>query len=396
MFTRRDLLQHTSLLALAPTVPAFLARTARGARLGGDGRILVVLQLDGGNDGLGTVVPFADEEYARLRPTLRVGRDDVLKLGDSLGLHPALKGLAALHERGRLAVVQGVGYPNPNRSHEVSLAIWHTSRFDLEEHRGHGWLGRALDGAPPPARGTPSAVLAGSDPLPSALFARQAVSATVDALDEHALADLGAFDVEAPAAGASAADYVRRTTLEARSTVERLRDLAQVKGKEVSYPTSELARRLRLVAQMIQAGLETPVYYAVQPGYDTHAVQREVHHRLLAELGDAVQAFFRDLEASGLAERVLLMTFSEFGRRTAENASFGTDHGHAAPMFLVGGGLRPGVHGPPPDLSRLVDGDVAMSVDFRAVYATVLERWLGLESAAALAGEFEPLSILTD
>jgi uncharacterized protein (DUF1501 family) len=189
-------------------------------------------------------------------------------------------------------------------------------------------------------------------------------------------------------------DFLRRTTLEARSTVERLRDLARVSGKGAPYPTTELARRLRLVAQLIEAGLETPVYYAVQPGYDTHALQGEIHRRLLAELGDAVHAFFQDLEASGLAERVLLMTFSEFGRRVEENASFGTDHGTAAPMFLAGSALRPGLHGAAPSLGELVDGDPAMSVDFRSVYATVLERWLGLESRAALAGEFEPLPFL--
>ena len=392
MITRRDLLQRTPLLALTPTVPAFLARSVAG--MGSAGRILVVLQLSGGNDGLNTVVPFRDEEYARVRPNLGIGRDKVLKLSDAMGLNPALKGLAALHERGRLAVLQGVGYPNPNRSHEVSTAIWHTARFDLDEHRGYGWLGRALDEAAPPASGTPSAVLAGSDPLPGALFARRAVSATVDTLDEYALADLGALDAAPPSTGVSTEDYVRRTTLEARSTVARLRELAKVAGKEAPYPTTELARRLRLVALMIQAGLETPVYYAVQPGYDTHILQLEVHRRLLSELGDAVHAFFQDLEANGLAERVLLVTFSEFGRRVAENASFGTDHGTAAPMFLVGGGVRAGLHGDAPDLSALVDGDLAQSLDFRAVYATLLEGWLGLRSASALDGTFAPLPLL--
>jgi uncharacterized protein (DUF1501 family) len=274
------------------------------------------------------------------------------------------------------------------------MAIWHTARFERDDLRGHGWLGRALDAAPPPPKGVPSAVVAGAVPLPGALFSRRAVSATVDTLDEYAHADLAA-----PRAGMHEAvndneAFVRRTSLEARETVERLRDLAQVKGPAARYPTSELARRLELVAQMIKAGLETPVYYAVQPGYDTHFLQAPPHAVLLSELDGAVQAFFADLEASQLAERVLLMTFSEFGRRAEENASLGTDHGAAAPMFLVGPGVQSGLHGRTASLGELVDGDLATALDFRAVYATVLERWLGLEAEATLAGAFEPLPIL--
>jgi uncharacterized protein (DUF1501 family) len=394
MLTRRALIQQTSLLALAPTVPAFLARTVRAARGGTAGHVLVVVQLDGGNDGLNTVVPFTDEHYPRVRPTLKLATDRLLKLDGSVGLHPALKGLAALHERGELAVVQGVGYPNPNRSHDVSMAIWHTARFEREEQKGHGWLGRALDGGTPPPKGVPSAVVAGADPLPSALFARQAVSASVNTLDEYAHADLGALEDELPRGDESVEDYVRRTTLQAKSTVERLRELARATGAGSKYPSTELARRLALVAELVKAGLETPVYYVVQPGYDTHYLQADGHARLLGELGDAVLAFRDDLASCGLAERVLLMTFSEFGRRVEENASFGTDHGTASQMFLVGPAVAAGLHGETPSLAELEDGDLKMSLDFRTVYATVLERWLGLSSGVALDGVFEPLPLL--
>ncbi len=393
MITRRDLLQRTPLLALAPTVPSFLARSARAARMDGSGRVLVVIQLDGGNDGLNTVVPFADDAYARARPKLRLKRDEVLRVGDTVGLHPALKSLAKLHERGRLAIVQGVGYPNPNRSHDVGMGNWQTARFDVEEHRGYGWLGRALDDARPPSAGTPSAVLAGADPLPVALSARRAVSAAVNTLEEYALADIGSFDGGAASTGRGAEDFVRRTTLDARATVERLRELARVAGGGATYPATELARRLRLVAQMIQAGLETPVYYAVQRGYDTHITQPGTHRALLAELGDAVQAFFQDLEASGLAERVLLMTFSEFGRTVEENASFGTDHGTAAPMFVMGGRVKGGLVGAHPSLADLADGDLKHHTDFRQVYATVLERWLKADARAVLGAAYEPLPL---
>jgi uncharacterized protein (DUF1501 family) len=236
-------------------------------------------------------------------------------------------------------------------------------------------------------------VVAGGGPVPDALFARQAVCAAVNALDEYASADLRAVE-SAAHGGDGIEDYVRRTTLEAKSTVERLRELKKRTGAKAKYPTTELARRLGLVAELVKAGLETPVYYVVQPGYDTHQLQAEFHAHLLAELGDAVRAFHDDLDSCGLAGRVLLMTFSEFGRRVEENASFGTDHGTAAPVLLVGEALRAGPHGATPDLSDLVDGDLRTSVDFRSVYATVLERWLGIDSQSALNGAFEPLPLL--
>jgi uncharacterized protein (DUF1501 family) len=390
MLSRRQLLARSSLFSLAPTLPSLLARTGAIGRVK-DGRMLVVVQLDGGNDGLNTVVPFQDELYRRYRPKLALAEDKVLKLSDTLGLHPGLTGFAKLLERDQLAIVQGVGYPNPNRSHDVSRLVWFTARTSREDHKDHGWLGRAFDAGPALPRGVPAFVLAGNEPAPPAVFARRAVCATMNTLDEYSSADFGPLD--GPSDGDSTEEFVRRTAREAESTVERLRVLAHADAS-AKYPASELARRLQLVAQLMKAGLETPVFYAFQGGYDTHQLQADAHATLLTTLGNALEAFLADLDASGLAERVLVLVFSEFGRRVEENASVGTDHGSGAPMFLAGPNVRTGVHGHAPRLDDLLEGDVRADLDFRAVYATVLERWLGLESEASLGGRYAPLELL--
>lgn len=390
MLSRRQLLERTSMLALTPALQVALGADPALGRAR-DGRILVVVQLDGGNDGLNTVVPWSDELYRRFRPKLALAPEKVLKLSDTLALHPALTGFAQLHEQSRLAIVQGVGYPDASRSHDVSQLVWQTARLEREEQRGHGWLGRAFDAAPPPPRGVPTFVLAGNEPAPRAILARRAVCATMNRLDEYAGADFGALD--GPSEGDGSEAFVRRTALEARSTVERLQGLARLDGG-AKYPPSELARRLELVAHLIKAGLETPVFYVLQGGYDTHYLQAEAHAGLLGTLGNALAAFLADLAASRLSERVLVLVSSEFGRRVEENASLGTDHGAGAPMFLAGAGLVPGLHGSAPRLDDLLDGDVRPTLDFRCVYAAVLERWLGLPSRAALGSEFTPFDCL--
>lgn len=385
MFSRRQLLERSSLLALAPALPAFLARKGRAL----DGRVLVVLQLDGGNDGLNTVVPHRDELYRRFRPKLALTSDKILRIDDTLGLHPSLTGFAKLLEHGQLAIVQGVGYPNPNRSHDVSRLIWQTARMEREEHKGHGWLGRAFDAGPALPRGVPAFILAGNEQSPQALFARRAVCATMNTLDEYAGADFG--PLEGTSEGDTNEEFVRRTARDAESTVARLQSLARVDGG-AKYPSSELARRLELIARLLKAGLETPVFYALQGGYDTHNLQAEAHATLLATLGNALAAFLADLGACGLAERVLVLVFSEFGRRVEENASIGTDHGSGAPMFLAGPGVVPGLHGHAPRLDDLLEGDVRADLDFRTVYAAVLERWLGCDARAVLGDACTPAS----
>lgn len=393
MLTRRNLLKRSSLLALAPAVPGFLARLARAAEAKSDGRVLVVIQLGGGNDGINTVVPYADDGYAKHRDKLRLPVAQLHKLDDCVALHPAMKAMAELFESQRLAVVQGVGYPNPNRSHDVSMAIWQTARFDPADHKSYGWLGRALDESAE-RRAGPSSLLVGDDALPVAILGRKAVAGSFSRLDELSVQN----DAARAAAAAESAvdgldDFVRRSALDAYATADAVNAAVSRQKSKANYPASKLGEHLSTIARLIEAELPARVYYAVQSGYDTHSVQLQTHSQLLRELSQALKAFLDDLAASKLTERVLVMTFSEFGRRVAENASAGTDHGTAAPMFLAGGGVRPGLHGAAPSLVDLLDGDLKMSLDFRSVYATVLDHWLRLSPEPILAGRFERLPL---
>lgn len=399
MPSRRDFfktaLRGSSLIALAPTVPGFLARTARAAGPEKDGRVLVVIQLDGGNDGINTVVPFADEGYAKNRKALYLPKDRLIKLDDNLGFHPAMREAGTLLESGRLAVVPGVGYPNPNRSHFESMAIWQSARLDPEEHNGAGWIGRGLDGGPRTTDGQPSALFVGSGTPPLALRGRYAVASALERIEDVIL-DGPPGPAESAAAtgdGDDLAAFVRRSTLDAYATADRLAELARGKDSSARYPSTPLADRLRLAARLLKGGYSARVLYTSQGGYDTHAGQLPSHFTLLSELCGAVRAFLDDLAASGMAERVVVLTFSEFGRRVAENASAGTDHGTSGPVFLAGPHLKAGLAAPMPNLIDLEDGDLKTTVDFRRVYATVLEGWLGLPSRVALNGTFEPLPL---
>jgi uncharacterized protein (DUF1501 family) len=395
MLTRRDFLRTSSLLSLAPAVPGFLAQTARAIQPQPDARILVVVQLDGGNDGINTVVPFRDEGYARHRPQLRLEADRLVRINDQLSFHPSLRNFGSLYDAGRLAVVQGVGYPNPNRSHFRSMAIWQSARTDPEEHTGIGWLGRALDGqAHRPAE--PSALLVGPSQPPAAIRGRRAAAAAIERAEDFALLP-GAGPRSATGlatAGEDLLGFVRRSILDAYAAADRLTTAAR-SGAGPSYPGTELGARLELVSRLIKAGFGTRVYYTLQPGYDTHATQRQTHSNLLSELAIAVKAFLDDLAASRLGDRVTVFCFSEFGRTVRENASAGTDHGTAGPVFLAGSPIRGGIFGTTPSLTDLdpAHGDLRIGIDFRRVYAAILT-WLGLGSREALGGNFEPLPLL--
>ena len=399
MITRRDLLarglRNSTLIALAPTLPGFLARTAHAAGPEKDGRILVVVQLDGGNDGINTVVPFKDDGYARYRKAIRLPEKRLIKVSGEVGLHPAMGDAGKLLESGRLAIVPGVGYPNPSRSHFRSMAIWQSARLDERDHTGLGWVGRGLDEGPTTRDGAPAALLIGADDPPPAIRGRRSVSAALDRLDDYALSDkeAEAKPIGSSTAGDDLGQFLRRSLLDAYTTADRLAAVAGASDGHASYPESELARRLGLTARLIKAGLGTRVYYLEQGGYDTHGQQLPRHAPLLEELSASLRAFLDDLAASRLADRVLVLVFSEFGRRVAENGSMGTDHGTAGPVLLAGPCVRPGLHGAYPSLTDLVDGDLKMTVDFRRVYATVLEGWLGLPSKEALGGTFEPLPL---
>jgi uncharacterized protein (DUF1501 family) len=407
MFSRRAFLrtslQTSTLVALAPTIPGFLAQMARAAAPVRDGRVLVVVQLDGGNDGINTVVPFADPGYAKHRSMLRLPADRLHKVTSEAGLHPEMGGAARLLEGGRLAIVQGVGYPNPIRSHFKSMAIWHSANVNLPKDDGEdaqtkatfGWIGQALDEGPRPADGAAGALFVGGGSLPAALRSRRSVASAITRPEDSVLAlkgGVGSTTMEAQR-GDDLAAFVRRSTLDAYATSERMAEVLRAEDKGASYPATGLAGRLRIIARLLKGGGGTRVFYTSQGSYDTHYVQLQHHASLLGELSGGLKAFLDDLAAAKLAERVLVLCFSEFGRRVQENGSQGTDHGTAGPVFLAGPGVRAGLVGEAPRLLDLQDGDLKMTCDFRCVYASILEDWLGLPSKPALGGDFARLPL---
>jgi uncharacterized protein (DUF1501 family) len=356
----------------------------------------VVIQLDGGNDGINTVVPFGDEAYPKHRRALRLPTSKLFKIGEGIGLHPALRPAAELLESGRLAIVQGVGYPNPNRSHFESMAIWQTARLDGAAAGSSGWLGGALDAA---ASGHgPSAVHIGDQSLPRALMARRAVTSSFADAADLALSLPPPEPVRPNPKAADGDDlsaFVNRTVTSAYATAAEMEAAARRGGGDSSrYPQTELARRLDLMARSIKSGCPARVYYVIQPGYDSHAVQLPAHARLLGELAGALSAFLGDLAAAKLDDRVLVMAFSEFGRRPEENGSLGTDHGTAGPVLIAGPSVRAGLAGEPPSLGDLQDGDLKWSIDFRSVYATLLEQWLKTPAEPVLGGRFATLPLV--
>ena len=392
MITRRRFLQSSALVSLSPTIPTFLANTLSAAEAKQDDRILVVIQLDGGNDGINTLVPLKDEGYAANRKVLRLPAKDLIKLTDDVGFHPRLRSASELFHDGRLAVVQGVGYPNPNRSHFRSMAIWHSASFDEQDHDGPGWLGQAISAKKQQTLG-PDVIHVGVEALPVALRGRRCVATSIanSADMELTLSELGGHPVVA-GSGDNVSDFVSRSVLQAYASANELSRSAPAQGDAPRYPGSQLSRRLKLIGQMIKSGGAARVYYTSQGGYDTHAVQLPTHADLLGELSSSLKAFLNDMQAAGLEERMLVMAFSEFGRRVAENGSLGTDHGTAGPVFLAGGAVKPGLIGDTPSLTNLVGGDLQHGIDFRSIYTTVLDNWLQIPPPAHLQ-EFERLSL---
>jgi uncharacterized protein (DUF1501 family) len=427
LLTRRAFLR-TSLLgaALSWTIPVFLERTfltlnaqAADSSLqtltGKDHPILVVLQLAGGNDGLNTIIPLEDDLYFKARPILAVPRNQVLPLDGLVGLNPSLAPLKSLYEGGNLAIIQGVGYPNPNRSHFRSTEIWQTAS-DAQQNLTKGWIGRYFDNCCAGEDPTVGVVL--GEQLPEAFNAANPTGVAIgrpanlgfdrenDPDEARLFAELNGLDptsmsgdsignLSGPSkSGMSALEYLQRTALDAKVSTDKIKQVLKGTKNEAAYPKSQLGNSLSLISRLIAGGLPTRVYYASQGGYDTHAGQINTHKRLLSELAASLAAFCDDLKAKGIFDRVLVMTFSEFGRRVTENANGGTDHGTAAPMFVCGGGVGSGIYGKQPPLDRLDAGDLFYNVDFRSVYTTILSNWMKAPSAHVLGRDFPKLNFV--
>jgi uncharacterized protein (DUF1501 family) len=412
MLTRRDFLARSlrasTLLACAPAVPQFLAATARAAEGDKGDTVLVVLEMGGGNDGLNTVVPYADDLYHKARPTLRLTKKQALHVNDHIGLHYALGDLRTLLNEGNLAVVQGVGYPNPDRSHFESMDIWQSA--DPSRQAQTGWLGRSVPSLHD-RKGSIPALQVGAEKLPLAL---QGAAGGVVSLNQQVpyKLDLGPDearhkqrrklldDLTAPPADDRADDllaFVRRRQVQTYATLDKLQEVLDSfknDNPNRNEAANNLTGKLALVARLIKQGFGTRVFYVSIDGFDTHARQAESHADLLREVGGAIGNFFGALKDGDHAKSVLLLTFSEFGRRVKENGSRGTDHGAASCLFVAGPGVKGGPVGEHPKLDDLDSGDLKHAIDFRRVYATLLDQWLGVDSKAVLGGAFDPLPLL--
>lgn len=395
MITRRKFLANSSLFSLSPFLPSMLLNASNEVENDADSRVLVVIQLDGGNDGLNTVVPITDDEYAKNRFETRIAAKDALRLDDFSSLHPSMKSALELFDDGRLNIVQAVGYPNPDRSHFRSMKIWQTTRFDEAEQNTFGWLGRTLDNLPHSPRES-SAVYIGNDHPPIALWSRRSTTLSMSHANDLNLTYSGRFNFAQPAilSGDSIEQFVSRSVLSAYSTVDELKRRRTIKKSSSSYPDSKLAQDLKTVAELMKAEVPAKIFYTSLGGFDTHSEQQFVHGQLLSQFSNALKAFLNDLREHKLDDRVLVLAFSEFGRRVRENDSQGTDHGTAGPVFLAGPSIQPGIVGHAPDLKDLDDGDIKAQVDFRQVYATLLDDWLNVHSTNILGDKFDRLPLL--
>jgi len=415
MFHRRDFLTRslggTSLLAVGSTVPEFLANTARAAEKNAKTKdkdtILVVVEMTGGNDGLNTVAPYADDLYQKARPTLAHSRKTVLKLNDLVGLHPRMTEMKELFDRKELAVIQGVGYPNPDRSHFESMDIWQLG--DPRRAQTSGWLARTIPSMAV-TEGGPLGMFVGQDRLPVAMQGAEGGVISLADRESFKLSLAG----NAPARQKLLADlnsdndtvgdlaaFVRKRQLQTYTSLKKIEEaLANTPQAAQQQPnrgggnqsTETLNSRLGLIGGLINRGLGTRIYYVSLAGFDTHAKQADQHEELLGELSSAIGQFFTLLGDE--AGRVVLMTYSEFGRRVKENGSRGTDHGAASCMFLAGPKVTGGVVGKHPKLDDLSDGDLKFHTDFRSVYATLLDNWLGVESRSVLGEKFAALPLV--
>ncbi len=380
---RRDFLK---LAGLVPTIYFAPGALAAGTDWN---RVLVLLELNGGNDGLNTVVPYADPRYYELRPRLAIARDRVLPLSEQLGFNPALEALMPAWQARELAVVLGVGYPQPNRSHFRSIEIWDTaSRAD--ETLSEGWLARLFAANPPPAHFAAHGVALGSNTGPL-------TGAHALVLDDpqRFLQQAGRL----PAAPHRAANPALAHLLGVRDETRRAAGVLREKiggdtASGTTFPATRLGKQLELAARLIASRVPIAAIKLSHGSFDTHSNQRATHDRLLRELAEAVSAFREALLAHGQWERTLLLTYSEFGRRARENGSLGTDHGTAAPHFLLGGRVRGGFYGEQPMLAQLADGDLMHRIDFRSLYLTVARHWWGVRAGFLDSRALTPLDCL--
>ncbi|UKS24595.1 DUF1501 domain-containing protein [Paenibacillus sp. HWE-109] len=407
--SRRDfLIKGTALFASLGLGGALFTETgksilATGLDEGVDDPVLVVVQLSGGNDGINTLIPYGQGVYYDSRPTLAYQQKDVLALDNHVGLHPSLVGLSALYKLGKLAVIQGVGYPEPDHSHFRSMEIWQTA--EPQKISRSGWLARYVDSSLRGNNNPLKAVQIGGSG--SKAFASEKVSfPVIQSLETYSLIDpktamldknrlTKAFlDMYSTQNQVEQLRVVAGRGSEAYKSVEAIQALTATYANKVEYPKTNFAKDLQLVSKLLAGKSGTRVFNVQIGGFDDHADEKVQHAKVLTQVDEGLAAFYKDLEAQGLQDRVMVMMFSEFGRRVKENGSGGTDHGTAAPMFVMGGKVNGGLYGAYPSLSNLDNGDLKYEVDFRCVYSTLVDKWLKGDVSSVLGQPFDPIKFI--
>lgn len=398
LIKRKEFIQVGSLATASLMVPKFLKAFEAPQMVLPGNKVVVILQLSGGNDGLNTVIPVRNDLYYKARPKLGIQRDKTAQVTDEVGFHPALKGFRDLYDDGGLAVLNNVGYPNPDRSHFRSMDIWHTAS-QSNEYWTNGWVGRYLD-AQCKGCDKPTQAIEMDDVLSLALKGENIKGIAVkDPRRLYGTANEKFFrDVmknHRDETGEQPVDYLYKTLSETLSSADYIFRQSRMHPTSATYPKTELGNSLKTIASLIFSEINTKVYYVSLGSFDTHINQDNQQTRLFTEMNDAVTAFVKDLKSQHRFEDVMLFTFSEFGRRVAQNASSGTDHGTANNMFLISGGLKQkGMLNKMPDLADLNEGDLKYNIDFKNVYATILNKWLGADDKAILSGEYDHLDFI--
>lgn len=399
LIKRRTFIQTGSLATASLMLPRFLKAMERPMMVPPGNKVLVVLQLSGGNDGLNTVIPVRNDIYYKVRPKLGIPKDQALLLTDETGLHPALTGFKSLYDDGSLGILNNVGYPNPDRSHFRSMDIWQ-SASSSDQYVYTGWLGRYLD-AQCNGCDRPTQALELDDVLSLAMkgdrikgLAMKDPRRLFNTSNEKYFREMAAAHTSDAHAEAPV-DYLYKTMAETLSSANYIFNQSRLHPSGTQYPNSDIARSLKTIASLIFSDINTKVYYLSLGSFDTHVAQDGQQKRLFTEMNEAITAFVKDLKDNNRFQDVMLMTFSEFGRRVSQNASGGTDHGTANNMFFISGALQQkGVLNAMPDLNNLKDGDLQYQVDFRSVYATMLNKWLGADDQAILGEQFKYLSFV--
>ncbi|MEI7735517.1 MAG: DUF1501 domain-containing protein [Ferruginibacter sp.] len=393
---RRDFLQAGSLATATLMLPKFLKAFEKPAMVPAGNKVVVVIQFSGGNDGLNTVIPVRNDIYYKQRPKLGIAKDKALSITDEVGLNPALEIFKGLYDDGSLGILNGVGYPNPDRSHFRSMDIWHSGSAS-NEYVTTGWVGRYLD-AQCNGCDKPTQAMELDDVLSLALKGEQSKGLAFkdpqrlfNTSNGKYLKDLSADHSK----GEETVDYLYKTMSETISSAEYIYQQSRSHPTKEIYPNTELGKDLKTIASLIFSDINTKVYYVSLGSFDTHVNQEAQQKRLFTELNDAVKSFTNDLKKNNRFNDVLMMTFSEFGRRVSQNASGGTDHGTASNMFFISGGLKEkGVLNAMPNLADLNEGDLKHTIDFKNVYATVLHKWLGADDSMILGNKFEYLNFI--